>query len=78
MGVPTDLIDEVARLQARVIALEAENHQLRMQSDEHLVRRVAELGALQKVNNAANSSLQLDATLNLIAATVAEVTNSDV
>ena len=78
MGVPTDLIDEVARLQARVIELEAANHQLRMQSDEHLVRRVAELGALQKVNNAANSSLQLDATLNLIAATVAEVTNSDV
>ena len=78
MGVPTDLTDEVGRLRARIAELEAENHQLRAQTDEHLVRRLAELTALQEVNRAANSSLQLDATLNLIAATVAEVTDSDV
>ena len=73
-----DPASALADLRQRVAALETENQQLRAQTDERLVRRLAELAALQKVNNAANSSLQQDATLNLIAATVASVTNSGV
>lgn len=69
---------ELQQLRREVARLEAENHVLRTDSDSGLVRRLAELDALQRVNNAANSSLQLDQTLSVIVATVAEVTNSDV
>lgn len=69
---------ELDQLQERIAELEAENQQLRSETDAQLRLRVAELKALQQVNNAANSSIQLEAMLEVVTDTIAEVTGADV
>lgn len=68
----------IEELKRRIQELETRNAQLLEQGNESLAARVAELAALQKVSNAANSSLDLNATLALTVETVAEVMRADV
>src|SRR5262245_14705489 len=68
----------VEALRERVSELQEEVRALRDNSDQALRARVAELAALQRVSNAANSALHLNETLKLTVETVAEVMQADV
>lgn len=62
----------------QIADLRAQNTQAIEKHDANLLARVAELAALQRVNNAANSSLKLDDVLKQAVDAVADVTKADV
>lgn len=71
-------LEEAARESRQAVEeLKSKNGKLQEQIDKDLSGRAAELVALHKVNSAANSSLDLDAILNLTVDAIAEVMHSD-
>ncbi|MER3398045.1 MAG: histidine kinase [Chloroflexota bacterium] len=68
---------EREELLAEIERLRAENERLKAQIEDELIRRIAQLNALHRVNAAANSSLNLDEMLRLTVHTVSEVMRTD-
>jgi two-component system, sensor histidine kinase PdtaS len=68
----------IAAQEAAMSELNLRNHQQLGQTDRSLIARVAQLGALHKINAAANSSRDLDYLLQVAVDAVAEVLYVDV
>jgi GAF domain-containing protein len=64
-------------LLAEIERLRAENEELKARIEGELIRRIAQLNALHRVNAAANSSLNLDEMLRLTVQAVNEVMQTD-